>query len=88
MNTPTSEAAIQWATEWLDGVADGSNTMSQRKLTSIQSRGGDLEAVKALAEQKGVPVLLNHLLAGARTGTSYARDDHGMREQRWRAANG
>ncbi|MBA3944788.1 MAG: hypothetical protein H0X37_09535 [Herpetosiphonaceae bacterium] len=58
MNVPTSEAAIQWATAWLDGVADGSNTMSQRKLASIETRGGGLEAVKLLAEQKGVHLLL------------------------------
>ena len=47
----------QWASDWLDGVADGSNTMSQRKLTSVEARGGGLEAVKVLAEQKGVHLL-------------------------------
>ena len=48
----------QWASEWLDGVADGSNTMSQRKLSSIEKRGGGIEAVAALAKQKGVHLLL------------------------------
>ncbi len=32
--------------------------MSQRKLSSIEKRGGGLEAVKALAEQRGVHLLL------------------------------
>ena len=58
MDTKQSKEALQWATEWLDAVADGSNTMSQRKLTSIQKHGGGLEAVKAVAEQKGVHLLL------------------------------
>ena len=58
MNTPNSETTTQWAAQWLDGVADGSNTMSQRKLSSIETRGGGLDAVKALAEQKGVHLLL------------------------------
>ncbi len=57
MDTPNSEASSQWAEEWLDTVADGSNIMSQRKLSSIETRGGGLEAVKALAEQKGVHLL-------------------------------
>ena len=54
----TAKTPQQWATEWLDTVADGSNTMSQRKLTSIETRGGGLDAVKAIAEQKGVHLLL------------------------------
>lgn len=57
MNRPNSEMATQWASEWLDKVADGTNTMSQRKLSSIETRGGGLEAVKTLAEQKGVHLL-------------------------------
>ena len=54
----TPEAASQWAAEWLDGVADGSNTMSQRKLSSVEKRGGGLEAVAALARERGVHLLL------------------------------
>ena len=57
-STPEMEAAAQWAADWLDGVADGSNTMSQRKLTSVEKRGGGLEAVKALAQERGVHLLL------------------------------
>lgn len=32
--------------------------MSQRKLISVQQRGGGLDAVKAVAEQAGVHLLL------------------------------
>ncbi len=58
MDTRDSQTQTQWTADWLDRVADGSNTMSQRKRTSIETRGGGLEAVKALAEQKGVHLLL------------------------------
>lgn len=54
----TADTAAQWAAEWLDGVADGSNTMSQRKLSSVEKRGGGLEAVAALARARGVHLLL------------------------------
>ena len=47
----------QWGSDWLDKVADGSTAMSQRKLSSIETRGCGLEAVKTLAEQKGVHLL-------------------------------
>ena len=55
MNRPAQTDA-QWAADWLDQVADGSNTMSQRKLSSVEAHGG-LEAVKAFAQQKGVHLL-------------------------------
>lgn len=55
---PTPETKAQWAADWLDGVADGSNTMSQRKLSSVETRGGGLEAVKALAQERNVHLLL------------------------------
>lgn len=57
MDTTKSETT-QWAMDWLEGVANGANTMSQRKLTSIEARGGGLEAVRAIAEEKGVHLLL------------------------------
>ena len=47
-----------WAEKWLDSVADGSNTMSQRKLISVEQRGGGLSRVKQLAKEKGVHLLL------------------------------
>ena len=54
MSEPAAEAAAQWAADWLDAVADGSNTMSQRKLSSVEKCGGGLEAVKVLARERGV----------------------------------
>ena len=48
----------EWTGAWLDAVADGTNTMSQRKLSSVETRGGGLDAVKTIAEQKGVHLLL------------------------------
>ncbi len=54
---PQSESASQWAKDWLDAVADGASTMSQRTLSSIEKRGGGLAAVRALAEQRGVHLL-------------------------------
>ena len=57
MNTAKSQTETEWAAEWLDKVADGSSTMSQRKLSSVETRGGGLDAVKALAAQKGVHLL-------------------------------
>lgn len=57
MKTNLTEANTQWAINWLDSVASGSNAMSQRKLSSIEKHGG-LEAVKRLAEARGVHLLL------------------------------
>ena len=48
----------QWTVEWLDAVANGSSTMSQRKLSSVEQRGGGIEAVEAIAKRKGVHLLL------------------------------
>lgn len=47
-----------WTEKWLEAVADGSATMSQRKLSSIEKRGGGLKAVRALARKKGVHLVL------------------------------
>ena len=49
---------IKWTSDWLNSVADGSNTMSQRKLSTIEKRGGGLNAVKAAAKKKGVHLVL------------------------------
>ncbi len=58
MSTPPPDSAAQWAAAWLDSVANGSNTMSQRKLSSVERLGGGIAAVRAIAEQKGVHLLL------------------------------
>ena len=42
-----------WVDKWLDSVVDGSATMSQRKLSSVEKHGG-LRAVKASAREKKV----------------------------------
>ena len=56
MSTDTS--AEQWAADWLATVADGSNTMSQRRLTSVEKYGGGLDAVREVTRGKGVHLLL------------------------------
>ena len=55
-NTKSNEE--EWADAWVESVVKGSNTMSQRKLTSIETRGGGMEAVRRIAETKGVHLLL------------------------------
>lgn len=52
------EEAVQWANEWLEGVANGSRKMSQRKLTSVVNQGGGIASVKRVAQAKGVHLLL------------------------------
>ena len=42
-----------WAEAWLDSVASGEATMSQRAMTTIDARGG-LDAVIAAATARGV----------------------------------
>ncbi len=49
--------ADAWAMRWLDSVVSGENTMSQRKLTSIEVRGGGLATVQELAKERGVHLL-------------------------------
>lgn len=58
MKDRDADQAEAWAGEWLDGVADGSNTMSQRKLSSVERLGGGLDAVRAVAERKGVHLVV------------------------------
>lgn len=57
MSETQAETELQWATAWLDAVAAGANTMSQRKLSSIEKHGG-LQAIKRLAEERSVHLLL------------------------------
>ena len=42
-----------WIDKWIDGVADGSVTMSQRRLSSIERNGGTAAAIAA-AKERGV----------------------------------
>jgi hypothetical protein len=43
-----------WANQWLGAVTSGVNTMSHRKVSSIEKRGGGLKYVAKLAKQRGV----------------------------------
>jgi hypothetical protein len=54
MNTTSAK----WTEDWLSSVADGSNTMSQRRLSSIETRGGGLREVTKAARKKKVHLLL------------------------------
>lgn len=54
MDDPVDAVTVRWAMEWLVAVADGSLTMSQRKLSTITARPGGLSVVQAVAEQQGV----------------------------------
>ena len=58
MNTIEKGNSLKWTVTWLDTAAHGSSAMSQRKLTSIEARGGGLKAVKAVARKKGVHLVL------------------------------
>ena len=47
-----------WAEKWVKTVSDGGARMSQRKLTSIEQRGGGLPRVRRIAKKLGVHLLL------------------------------
>jgi hypothetical protein len=57
MRTASSTTAAAWITDWLDAVADGSSTLSQRSLASIEKHGG-LGAVTVAALDRKVHLLL------------------------------
>ena len=58
MKTAKSRTPEQWADDWVSAVANGSNTMSSRKVTSIEKRGGGLAAVSAAAKKRKVHLVL------------------------------
>jgi len=66
-------AAERWAARWLDSVAIGSQVMSRRLVTSVDTRGGGLIFVRRLARQRGLHLLLlvdadgNQLVAASKT---------------------
>ena len=47
-----------WTEKWIASVASGANTMSQRKLTSVEKHGGGLNNVKKIALKNGVHLVL------------------------------
>ena len=58
MGDHTRDRGPEWAEEWLAEVANGTLTMSQRKLTSVVDRGGGIDAVVSVARAKGVHLAL------------------------------
>lgn len=50
------DTETRWIETWLDAVASGAATMSQRKRESIEAHGG-LEAAIAAARAKGVHLI-------------------------------
>ena len=56
MNKETDTAEQLWVNKWLDSVVDGSRTMSQRKLSSVEKYGG-LCLVRGLARKKKVHLI-------------------------------
>jgi hypothetical protein len=57
MKTSPPDSSSVWAERWLDQVADGTLTMSQRTLASIENKAG-LKAVQKLARERGVHLVL------------------------------
>lgn len=47
----------QWVEDWLKSVVDGSNTMSQRRVTSIEKHV-NLSKVKRIAIRMGIHLLM------------------------------
>ncbi len=58
MNTDETTEKEQWVEAWLKTVAAGLNTMSQRKLSSIEKHAGSLNTVKKIAKSMNVHLLL------------------------------
>ncbi len=48
-----SQSDLTWIGKWIDSVADGSATMSQRRLSSVERNGGTAAAIAA-AKERGV----------------------------------
>ncbi len=54
MSKSTTSSENAWTTGWLDDVACGKSKMSQRKVSSIETKGGGLAVVKREALKRGV----------------------------------
>jgi hypothetical protein len=57
LSTDRPRHSSEWIAAWLDAVADGSSTMSQRSLSSIEKHGG-LGALLVAAMGRKVHLLL------------------------------
>ena len=51
-------AGETWASRWLDLVASGGRTMSQRKLESLMTKGGGINSVLKVARKRGVHLVV------------------------------
>ncbi len=51
-------SAEKWTADWITSVANGANTMSSRKLESIDKRGGGLKRVASAAKKQKVHLVL------------------------------
>lgn len=58
MSTSENNRHEEWVTAWLKIVSAGINTMSQRKLTSIEKHAGSINTVKHIAKKMKVHLLL------------------------------
>lgn len=58
MSTSNPDPNSDWAERWLDAVASGEATMSQRRLSSVETRGGGLDSVASLARARGVHLVV------------------------------
>ena len=73
MAKSSDDPQVQWSRRWIESVANGSLSMSSRKLSSIVKRGGGLKAVSAVARKHRVHLLMleddrgDKLIAASRT---------------------
>ena len=58
MKATKAKSPEKWTADWIKSVADGSITMSARRLTSIESKGGGLDAVAKEAKKQKVHLVL------------------------------
>ncbi len=58
MRSNEISASETWATRWLDSVASGVSTMSQRKLESLMTKGGGINSVLKIARKRGVHLVV------------------------------
>lgn len=52
------KSAEKWTEDWITSVANGGNTMSSRKLDSIDKRGGGLNKAASVARKQKVHLVL------------------------------
>ena len=57
MKNSQIDAERAWTERWIESVASGTFTMSQRRLTAIDRFGGGLARAKMIAEERGVHLL-------------------------------